>query len=86
MHLIPLHIENLQAQAVFTFMGAMEEIHAKSYSTIFTTLATDESINPIVENGLRTETKNHDFFSVKGNGYVKATNVEKLQDDDFIFE
>lgn len=252
MHLIPLHIENLQAQAVFTFMGAMEEIHAKSYSTIFTTLATeeeideifdwvdqhpllerkvalitahyaplftpkaskvdlymalvasvylesflfysgffyplylagqgkltasgeminliirdesihgvftglisqeifqkltpdeqrtvekarmdllmalyenevkytkeiyeaiglvddvnrflrynankalmnlgldtyfaDEPINPIVENGLRTETKNHDFFSVKGNGYVKATNVEKLQDEDFLFE
>jgi len=251
MHLIPLHIENLQAKAVFTFMGAMEEIHAKSYSTIFTTLATeeeidevftwidenpllerkltlitkryhklftpnapkidlymalvasvylesflfysgffyplyfagqgkltaageiinliirdesihgvftgliaqevfkeltseeqawvekdrigllmklyenevqytkeiyesvglvddvnrflrynankalmnlgldthfaDEPINPIVENGLRTETKNHDFFSVKGNGYVKATNVEKLQDEDFIF-
>jgi len=251
MHLIPLHIENLQAQAVFTFMGAMEEIHAKSYSTIFTTLATeeeidevfdwidqnpllerkltliteryrklftpdapkldlymalvasvylesflfysgffyplyfagqgkltaageiinliirdesihgvftgliaqevfkeltvaeqaiaeqertallmdlyenevqytkeiyesvglvddvnrflrynankarmnlgldayfvDEPINPIVENGLRTETKNHDFFSVKGNGYVKATNVEKLEDEDFIF-
>ena len=23
MHLIPLHIKNLQAQAVFTFMGAM---------------------------------------------------------------
>lgn len=251
MHLIPLHIENLQAQAVFTFMGAMEEIHAKSYSTIFTTLASeeeieeifdwvdqnpllnrklslimdrynklfnpnpakvdlymalvasvylesflfysgffyplyfagqgkltasgeiinliirdesihgvftgiiaqeifkeltpqeqdlvseermrllmelyenevkytkevyaevglvdevnkylrynankalmnlgldtyfaDEAINPIVENGLRTDTKNHDFFSVKGNGYVKATNVEKLEDEDFVF-
>lgn len=251
MHLIPLHIKNLQVQAVFTFMGAMEEIHAKSYSTIFTTLATeeeidevfdwvdqnpllerklalitehyhklftrdaskidlymalvasvylesflfysgffyplyfagqgkltasgeiinliirdesihgvftgliaqevfkeltaveqaiveksrielllelydnevkytkeiyesvglvddvnrflrynankalmnlgldtyfmDEPINPIVENGLRTDTKNHDFFSVKGNGYVKATNVEKLRDEDFIF-
>ncbi|TKI91061.1 ribonucleoside-diphosphate reductase, partial [Bacillus cereus] len=36
-------------------------------------------------NGLRTDTKNHDFFSVKGNGYVKATNVEKLADDDFVF-
>jgi ribonucleoside-diphosphate reductase beta chain len=24
----------------------------------------DEEINPIVSNGLRTETKNHDFFSV----------------------
>jgi len=251
MHLIALHIKNLQAKAVFTFMGAMEEIHAKSYSTIFTTLASkeeidgifewvdqnpllekkmqlisdcyhrlftpnaakvdlymalvasvylesflfysgffyplyfagqgkltasgeiinliirdesihglytgliaqevfnelmldeqmiveakrmellmqlyeneliyteeiysevnlvdevnrflrynankalmnlgleiyfnEESINPIIENGLRTETKNHDFFSVKGNGYVKATNVENLRDEDFLF-
>ncbi|HIE6633526.1 TPA: class 1b ribonucleoside-diphosphate reductase subunit beta, partial [Bacillus luti] len=45
----------------------------------------EEEINPIVLNGLRTDTKNHDFFSVKGNGYVKATNVEKLSDDDFMF-
>ena len=37
----------------------------------------EEEINPIVLNGLRTDTKNHDFFSVKGNGYVKATNVEQ---------
>ncbi len=43
-------------------------------------------INSIVENGLRTDTKNHDFFSVKGNGYVKATNVEPLTDSDFNFE
>lgn len=251
MHLIPLHIDNLQAKAIFTFMGAMEEIHAKSYSHIFTTLATDEEItaifdwvdtnpflnlkneligeyymrlftpkisqsdlylalvasvflesflfysgfyyplylagqgkmtasgeiinliirdesihgvftgllaqevyaklspdeqaavsketnelleklyaneklyteeiygelgmvedvqkflrynankaymnlglepyfleeeiNPIVENGLRTDTKNHDFFSVKGNGYVKARAVEQLTDEDFVF-
>ncbi|WP_342046666.1 class 1b ribonucleoside-diphosphate reductase subunit beta [Bacillus sp. OTU530] len=46
----------------------------------------DEEINPIVLNGLRTDTKNHDFFSVKGNGYVKATNVEKLTNDDFVFD
>lgn len=46
----------------------------------------EEDINPIVMNGLRTDTKNHDFFSVKGNGYVKATNVEKLADDDFLFD
>ncbi|AWD93013.1 ribonucleotide-diphosphate reductase [Bacillus phage vB_BceM-HSE3] len=41
------------------------------------------TINPIVENGLKTNTKNHDFFSVKGNGYVKATNIEEMKDDDF---
>ncbi|MCS1350924.1 class 1b ribonucleoside-diphosphate reductase subunit beta [Mechercharimyces sp. CAU 1602] len=45
----------------------------------------DPTINPIVENGIKTDTKTHDFFSTKGNGYVKALNVEKLTDDDFLF-
>ncbi|MGL4662360.1 MAG: class 1b ribonucleoside-diphosphate reductase subunit beta [Culicoidibacterales bacterium] len=47
---------------------------------------TGEDINPIVLNGLRTETKNHDFFSTKGNGYIKTTNVETLKDEDFDFD
>lgn len=42
------------------------------------------TINPIVEAGLDTETKTHDFFSVKGNGYIKA-NIEELDDEDFNF-
>jgi ribonucleoside-diphosphate reductase beta chain len=46
----------------------------------------DEPINAIIENGLKTDTKNHDFFSVKGNGYVKATKVEDLADGDFAFD
>lgn len=45
----------------------------------------DEEVNPIVLNGLKTDTKNHDFFSVKGNGYVMALNVEPLRDEDFVF-
>lgn len=45
-----------------------------------------EDINPIVLNGLKTDTKNHDFFSTKGNGYIKTTNVEKLRDEDFVFK
>ena len=40
-------------------------------------------INPIVLNGLSTETKSHDFFSTKGNGYQKGI-YEELQDEDFI--
>ena len=40
-------------------------------------------VNPIVLNGLSTETKTHDFFSVKGNGYQKGK-YEELQDEDFI--
>ncbi|MDH6674304.1 ribonucleoside-diphosphate reductase beta chain [Paenibacillus sp. LBL] len=42
-------------------------------------------INPIVLNGLSTDTRTHDFFSVKGNGYQKGV-VEPLTDDDFIFD
>lgn len=44
-----------------------------------------EEINPIVLNGLNTKTKSHDFFSMKGNGYKKAT-VEPIRDEDFIFD
>ena len=40
-------------------------------------------INPMVLNGLSTETKTHDFFSTKGNGYQKGK-YEELQDEDFI--
>lgn len=41
-----------------------------------------EPVNAIVLNGLSTETKTHDFFSTKGNGYQKGK-VEELEDEDF---
>ncbi|MEC0488142.1 ribonucleotide-diphosphate reductase, partial [Bacillus glycinifermentans] len=44
----------------------------------------DETVNPIVLNGLNTKTKSMDFFSQKGNSYKKAT-AEALQDEDFYF-
>ncbi|QDF14376.1 ribonucleotide reductase of class Ib (aerobic) beta subunit [Staphylococcus phage PMBT8] len=40
--------------------------------------------NPIVLNGLNVGRKTHDFFSVKGDSYKKAT-VIPIQDDDFNF-
>ena len=46
----------------------------------------EKDFNPIIENALDTTTKNHDFFSVKGDGYTLALNVEALRDEDFIFE
>ena len=46
---------------------------------------TVEEVNPIVFNGIRTQTKQHDFFSEKGNGYVRSTHVEDLRDEDFVF-
>ena len=46
----------------------------------------ESSVNSIVINGISTETKNHDFFSTKGNGYIKTTKVEEIQDFDFDFD
>ncbi len=43
----------------------------------------ESDVNPIVINGINTETKNHDFFSTKGNGYIKTLHVETLSDDIF---
>ncbi|CCE66683.1 class 1b ribonucleoside-diphosphate reductase subunit beta [Candidatus Mycoplasma haematominutum] len=45
---------------------------------------TEKDINPMIFNGLNTSTRNHDFFSTKGNGYIKTTQVETIQDEDFI--
>lgn len=49
MPLIALHTPDLQKKAVLSFMGAMEHIHAKSYSTIFTTIDTQENIDDTFE-------------------------------------
>lgn len=51
----------------------------------FETHFDQEEVNPIVINGLNTESKTHDFFSVKGNGYQKM-DTESLRDDDFNFD
>ena len=45
----------------------------------------EDAVNPTVLAGLDTKTKNHDFFSTKGNGYIKPLNVSKLDDSDFDF-
>lgn len=44
-----------------------------------------EEVNPVVLNGLNTETKTMDYFSMKGNGYQKMKS-EALKDDDFNFQ
>lgn len=46
----------------------------------------EEDVNPIVFNGISTRTKQHDFFSKKGNGYIRTLNVEPLRDEDFLFD
>ncbi|WP_242217051.1 class 1b ribonucleoside-diphosphate reductase subunit beta [Bacillus cereus group sp. BfR-BA-01380] len=87
-------IETAYTDEIYTSIGLVEEVNRFVRYNANKGLMNlglephfeEEEINPIVLNGLRTDTKNHDFFSVKGNGYVKATNVEKLSDDDFVFD
>lgn len=45
----------------------------------------ESDVNPIVMNGYSVESKHNDVFSSKGNSYVKAVNVEPMQDEDYIF-
>ncbi|MBS2126152.1 class 1b ribonucleoside-diphosphate reductase subunit beta ['Fragaria x ananassa' phyllody phytoplasma] len=44
-----------------------------------------EDVNPVIINGLNTETKTMDNFSMKGNGYQKMRS-ETLKDEDFYFD
>lgn len=43
-----------------------------------------ENVNPLVANGISTETSNHDFFSQVGNGYLIGES-ESMSDDDYDF-
>src|SRR5690606_25545568 len=49
MPMITDHVDSLQNKAVLSYMGMMEAIHAKSYSTIFTTVATSQEIDYIFD-------------------------------------
>ncbi|MGL5021506.1 MAG: ribonucleotide-diphosphate reductase subunit beta, partial [Mycoplasmatales bacterium] len=44
-----INVENLHAKAIFSFMGMMEQMHAKSYSTIFSTLSSSERIDELFD-------------------------------------
>ena len=45
----------------------------------------EEEVNPVIINGLKTDSKQHDLFSQKGNSYQKATS-EPLTNEDFNFD
>ncbi|MFJ7915817.1 MULTISPECIES: class 1b ribonucleoside-diphosphate reductase subunit beta [unclassified Lysinibacillus] len=69
-------VKNLQQKALYSLFGAFEAIHAKSYSYIFTTLATNSQIDEV-------------FEWVKNNPYLqyKAREIEAIysaikEDDD----
>lgn len=64
------HVDSQQNQAVLSYMCMMEAIHAKSYSTIFTTVATGDEVNEI-------------FKWVEENKYLqrKAQIIDKYYND-----
>lgn len=86
--------EEEYTDGLYAEIGLADEVKAylrynanKAMSILgFDPLFPDEEINPIVFNGIRTHTKQHDFFSKKGNGYVRTVHVEPLEDSDFRFE
>lgn len=49
MNEISKHIDDLQEKAVLSLFGAMEAIHARSYSYIFTTLCSNQEIHEVFE-------------------------------------
>lgn len=65
----------------FIEYNANKALQNLSFEPYYST--TEKDINPIVFNGLKVTTKNHDFFTTKGNGYIKTTKVEDIEDEDF---
>jgi len=55
MNLVSYHEPRLKYQAVFAFMGGMEEIHSKSYSHIFTTLLKNKDTNYLLDEWVEEE-------------------------------
>lgn len=85
--------EERYTEQIYTSIGLVDDVKVflrynanKAFMNLgFDPLFPEEEVNPIVFNGISTHTKQHDFFSKKGNGYVKALNVEPLSDEDFDF-
>lgn len=83
--------EEAYTQELYTSIGLAEEVQAYVRYNANKALMNlglepyfpEEEINPIVMNGIRTHTKQHDFFSKKGNGYVRTIHIEPLRDEDF---
>ncbi|WP_240420798.1 class 1b ribonucleoside-diphosphate reductase subunit beta [Paenibacillus periandrae] len=86
--------EELYTEELYQSVGLTDEVKAfirynanKAFMNLgLEPLFPEEDINPIVLNGISTRTKQHDFFSKKGNGYVRTLHVETLTDRDFLFD
>lgn len=74
------HIKSLQNRSVLSYMTMMESIHAKSYSTIFTSVATTREINETFR--WVQETPHLQYKANKiDNYYQKMNNPEASQRD-----
>lgn len=74
------HIKSLQNRSVLSYMTMMESIHAKSYSTIFTSVATTREINETfrwVQENLHLQYKANKI----DNYYQKMNNPQASQRD-----
>jgi ribonucleoside-diphosphate reductase beta chain len=86
--------EEKYTDELYTAIGLAEEVKKfirynanKAFMNMgFDPVFEEEEVNPIVFNGISTRTKQHDFFSKKGNGYVRTIHVEAMTDDDFSFD
>ncbi len=67
----------------FVRYNANKAMNNMGFDSIFEHAAI-EDINPIVMNGISTETANHDFFSQVGAGYLMG-DAEAMTDDDYDF-
>lgn len=74
------HIEGLQNKSVLSYMCMMEAIHAKSYSTIFTTVTSSEEIDAIFK-----WTSNNEQLQFKAktiDTYYRKLDNEKATDEE----
>ena len=84
-------IEMAYTEEIYTSIGLVEDVNRfvrYNANKGLMNLGLEPKFEEEINNRFKWFTyryENHDFFSVKGNGYVKATNVEKLADDDFVF-
>lgn len=72
------HIDSLQNKAVLSFMCMMEAIHAKSYSTIFTTVCSTPEINELFT--WVQENKRLQFKAATIDRYYRALDKSQISD------
>jgi ribonucleoside-diphosphate reductase beta chain len=74
------HISSLQNKAVLSYMCMMEAIHAKSYSTIFTTVSTTNEINDVF--GWVSQNKFLQYKASTIDKYYRAIDKENVSDEE----